>query len=351
MLIIDAHLDLAMNALNWNRNLDLEVQAIRKAEEGMTQKGRGLGTVSLPELRKAEVGICVATVICRTARPGNPKPGVASQEIAYARAQGQLAYYRLLEAQGKARILTDWKELEHHVESWQTNSDKTPLGFVLAMEGADPIVRPEQVENWYRDGLRMVGLSHYGTGVYAHGTSTEGGLIGGGKELLAEMDSLGMILDLSHLAEQAFWEALKLYQGPAVASHNNCRALVAGDRQFSDEQLKALFERSGVVGVALDAWMLYPGWIRGVTPPNVVTMEAVAEQLDHMCQVAGNSRHAAIGSDLDGGYGIEQCPCDLNTIVDLQKIPALMSKRGYSEDDISNIMHRNWLRLFQEAWT
>jgi membrane dipeptidase len=351
MLIVDAHLDISMNALDWNRNLDLDVYEIRKAEAGMTEKGRGHGTTSLPEFRKADVGVAVATVICRTDRPGNPMPGVASQELAYAWAQGQLAYYRVLVDQGKVRMIADWPTLEKHVAQWEEDPENTPLGFILAMEGADPVVWPEQVEAWWDDGLRMLGPAHYGLGIYSHGTTTEGGLTQDGERLLEVMDPLGMILDLSHLAEEAFWQALDQYQGPVVASHNNCRALVPGDRQFSDEQIEAIVERDGVIGVALDAWMLYPRWIRRVTPPSVVTMEAVADQIDHICQVAGNADHVAIGSDLDGGFGIEQCPYDLDTIADLQKIPGMLRERGYSDAEIEGIMHGNWLSLFKRAWS
>jgi membrane dipeptidase len=134
-----------------------------------------------------------------------------------------------------------------------------------------------------------------------------------------------------------------------LASHNNCRALVPGDRQYSDEQIKAIVQRGGVIGAVLDAWMLYPDWVKEVTQPSVITMDAVAAQIDHVCQVAGNSKHAAIGSDLDGGYGTEQTPGDLDTIADLQKIPDLLRKRGYGESDIAAIMHGNWLDLFRRA--
>ena len=159
-----------------------------------------------------------------------------------------------------------------------------------------------------------------------------------------------MILDLTHLAEQAFWEALERFGGPVMASHNNCRALVPGDRQFSDEQIRAIAGRGGVIGVALDAWMLYPGWIKDETSNDLVTLEAVADQIDHICQTTGGSLHAAVGSDLDGGYGTEQCPRDLDTIADLQKIPGLLRRRGYGEEEVERIMHGNWVRFFREAW-
>lgn len=351
MIIIDSHLDLAMNALQWNRDLTQGVYDIRRREAGMTQKGRGRGTVALPEMRAGQVAVCCATVIARVSYPGNPRPGYSSPEIACAVAQGQLAYYRLLEEQGEVRLIDDWPMLEAHVGQWEESvEDRLPLGFILAMEGADPILSPEQVAWWWAQGLRVVSLSHYGVSAYAHGTDTEGGLTPLGSPLLAAMEEAGMILDLTHLSDGSFWEALDAFGGPVMASHNNCRALVPGVRQFSDHQIEALIRRDGVVGVALDAWMLHPGWIKGQTQPGVVSLEAVADHIDHICQLAGDSLHAAIGTDLDGGYGTEQCPHDLDTIVDLQKIPDLLMARGYNEEDVLAIMHGNWLRMFHEAW-
>ncbi|MCZ6636346.1 MAG: membrane dipeptidase [bacterium] len=328
MILIDAHLDLAMNALNWDRNLDLPVYEIREREQGMAQKGRGRGTTTLPEMRRGEVAITVATVIARTARPNSPASGAACQEISYAKAQGQLAYYRVLESQGKVRMLSDRAGLESHLAEWNEKGNEAPIGIILSMEGADPIVWPEQVDSWWEDGLRVVSLSHYGVSAYAHGTGTEGGLTELGKPILEAMDRVGMILDLTHLADEAFWEAVDIFQGPVLASHNNCRAMVPGDRQFTDDQLKVIIERGGVIGAALDAWMLHPGWIKGETQPEVVGLEAVADHIDHVCQLAGNTKHAGIGSDLDGGYGTEQTPHDLDTIADLQKVGGLLEKRG-----------------------
>jgi membrane dipeptidase len=351
MLLIDAHLDLSMNALEWNRNLELDVETIRQAEAGMTQKGRARGTTTLPAMRQGNIGLAVATVISRTARPGSPASGTATQEISYAKTQGQLAYYRVLESQGKIRLITDRDALQNHINAWQTNSADQPIGLIISMEGADPIVSPQQVPSWHADGLRIVGLSHYGISAYAHGTGTEGGLTQQGAPLLKAMEENGIILDLTHLADQAFWEALDAYSGPVLASHNNCRALVPGDRQFSDDQLNALIQRGGVIGTALDAWMLYPGWIKDETPNTVVSLEAVANHIDHVCQLAGNAHHAAIGSDLDGGYGTEQCPHDLDTIADLQKVAALLCKRGYADADIEAVMHGNWIRFFEHAWS
>jgi membrane dipeptidase len=218
------------------------------------------------------------------------------------------------------------------------------------MEGADPILSPDQLSEWQQAGLRVLGITHYGTGRYAGGTGTELGLTEIGGELLDEMQRLGIVLDLTHCSDQAFWQALDRYSGPVLASHNNCRALVAHQRQFSDEQMRAIIERHGVVGAAMDAWMLQPGWMIGQSSNTAVSLAQVADHIDHVCQLSGNARHAAIGSDLDGGFGREQSPHDLDTIADLQKLVDILRRRGYTEGDVCGIMYANWLRLLQRVW-
>jgi len=197
-----------------------------------------------------------------------------------------------------------------------------------------------------------VGPAHYGPGRYANGTDAGGGLGGEGKALLREMERLNIILDATHLCDDAFWDAMDLFGGPVWASHNNCRALVDHNRQFSDEMIRVLVAKGAVIGGALDAWMMVPGWVRGLSTPEEAgcNLEKMLDHLDHICQLAGNTLHAAIGTDLDGAFGKEQCPYDLETIADLQNIPALLRKRGYSQADIENIMHGNWLRFLRRAW-
>jgi membrane dipeptidase len=218
------------------------------------------------------------------------------------------------------------------------------------MESADPILTPEQLPVWQEAGLRIIGPAHYGPGRYAGGTSTELGLGFEGKQLLQEMDRLGILLDLTHLSDQGFWEAIDSFAGSVLASHNNCRALVPHQRQFDNKQIHAVISRDGVIGVAFDSWMLRPGWTRGTKDNERVTLAHVADHVDHICQLAGNSQHAAIGSDLDGGFGREQSPSDLDTIADLQHLPEILSKRGYSDVDIAAILHGNWLRLLRKVW-
>lgn len=357
MLVIDAHLDLSMNALKYNRDLLNSVHTIRTQEGGIPGKGRANNTVALPEMRQGRVALSFATLLARSTGRPSPHIDYGSPAQAYGMAQGQLAYYRALEAAGHARIVTDAASLDNHWAEWQSwetetaNPEKAPpLGFVISMEGADPILEPLQLEEWQRAGLRLLGITHYGPGRYAGGTGTELGLTDLGRPLLSEMERLGILLDLTHLSDQAFWQSLEQYNGMTLASHNNCRALVPHQRQFSDEQLKAIFQRDGVIGVAFDVWMLAPGWIIGQSSNESVTLNTIVDHVDYICQLAGNSRHAAIGTDLDGGFGREQSPGDLDTIADLQQIPDLLAARGYGVDDVAAIMHGNWLRLLHAAW-
>jgi membrane dipeptidase len=355
MFTIDAHLDLSMNAMEWNRDLTRPLAEINAREQGMTDKpDRGNGTVSLPELRKGNVGLVVATQIARFVAPDNPLPGWHSPQQAWAHTQGQLAWYRAMEKQGELKQIRDWQELEAHLAYWNAGEDKSQkaIGYILSLEGADSIVTLDYLETAYENGLRALGPAHYGPGRYAYGTDSSAPLSQQGKDLLRKMDELGIILDATHLCDLAFWDALDQFQGPVWASHNNCRALVDHNRQFSDEMIKALIARGAVIGGVFDAWMLSPGWIRGESTPKArnVTLATLLDHLDHICQLAGNANHIGIGSDLDGAFGKEQCPSDLETIADLQKIPDLLRARGYSEEDVQKVMHGNWLRFLKEAW-
>jgi membrane dipeptidase len=357
MLVVDAHLDHAWNALQWNRNILESVYTIRIHEKSEHGKGRAQNTVALPEMRKGNVALCFATVLARSTGRAVPHVDYASQVQCEAIAKGQLAYYEVLERDGHIRIIRDRLQLDRQMLAWETwddlgaPPDEVPtLGFVISMEGADPIQHPSQLPLWWEAGLRVLGPTHYGSGRYAGGTGTELGLTELGVGLLDAMDGLGMILDLSHLSDQAFWASLKRFRGPVLASHNNCRALVPHQRQYSDDQLQEIMKRGGVIGVAFDAWMLLPGWIEGVSTNASVTLENVVDHIDHICQLAGNTRHAAIGSDLDGGFGREQSPRDIDTISDVQHLALLLRTRGYGDEDIAAIMNGNWLRLLRESW-
>ena len=355
MLIVDAHLDLAWNALQWNRNIQHSVYTIRTGESNLSGAGRGQGTVALPEMRQGRIALCFATLLARSTGRAIQNIDYSSPYQAYAVAQGQLAYYRALSEAGNVRLIANRKELDGHIDAWldwelDTTQAQPAAGLVISMESADPVLLPEQLPAWKESGVRIIGPAHYGPGRYAGGTSTELGLAFEGKQLLREMERLGILLDLTHLSDEAFWEAMDCFGGQVLASHNNCRALVPHQRQLDNKQIRLIISRAGVIGVAFDNWMLRPGWTRGARENERVTLAHVADHIDHICQLAGNSHHAAIGSDLDGGFGREQSPSDLDTIADLQHLTEVLSKRGYSDEDVAGIMHRNWLRLLREAW-
>lgn len=351
MFIIDAHLDLSMNALEWNRDLRKSIQEIRYLEKNLTDKpDRGLSTVSFAEMRKGNIGLCVGTLIARYVKPGNPLPGWHSQEQAWAQTQGQLAWYRAMEKAGELVQIKNLPELEAHLKNWE--QDQKAIGYILSLEGADSIVSMEYLEMAYQEGLRAIGPAHYGPGIYAQGTNATGGIGKKGRTLLQKMEALGIILDATHLCDDSFWEAMEHFNGRIWASHSNCRTLVNHNRQFADEQLKELIKRDAVIGGALDAWMMIPDWVKHQTSPVEVglSLNHLIDHMDHICQLAGNTRHIAIGTDLDGGFGREQCPADVETIADLQKLPDLLSARGYTDEDINNILHGNWLRFLRESW-
>ena len=356
MFIIDAHLDLAMNAMEWNRDLRLPVPELRDRENGLQDKpDRSRNTVSLPALREAKAGLVVATQIARFVKKGSTLPGWHSPEQAWAQTQAQLAWYRSMEDSSEMIQVTRLDALELQINKWKDSTiadSEKPIGYILSLEGADSLVKLSYLDKAYSYGLRVLGPAHYGPGRYAGGTGTDDGFSEAGKSLLKEMDRLQMILDVTHLTDLGFRQAMEIYKGPVWASHHNCRALVNNQRQLTDDQIRILLERGAVIGGVMDAWMLADGWIRGVSLPKAMGtgLNRLIDHYDHICQLAGNADHIAIGSDLDGAFGTEQSPYDLDTIADLQKLPDLLKKRGYSENDIKKILHGNWLRFLRNAW-
>ena len=354
MLIFDAHLDLAMNALEWNRDFSRPIQEIRGRERGMTDRpDRERGTVSFAEMRRGRVGLCVATQIARYVHLDNPLPGWHSPEQAWAMTQGQLAWYRAMEERGELVQIVDRAGLDRHLDAWlhAESADGKAIGYVLSLEGADSIVTLAHLERAYAQGLRAVGPAHYGPGIYANGTNASGDLGPKGRELLREMENLGIILDVTHLCDESFRDALDHFHGAVWASHSNCRALVDHNRQFSDDHIRELVQRDAVIGAVFDAWMLVPGWVRGQSTPEStgVKLATVADHIDHICQVAGDATHVGIGSDLDGAFGREQCPSDVRTIADLSRIPDLLAARGYKLHDIELIAHGNFVRFLRRV--
>jgi membrane dipeptidase len=304
--------------------------------------------VSFPELKAAGVAVGVATLIARQEQAINHPMGWTTPEACYAVAHSHLAYYRAMEKAGWVKLLRTRGEFDSHVAAAKRSPTSVPFGFVLSMECADAVLDPDDIREWYAHGLRAVGITHYGANRYGGGTRSEVGLSLEAIPLLRNIEELGIALDMTHLSDVAFAQVADRFGGRVLASHQNARKFCDWQRQFSDDQLRHVVRRGGVVGVALDAIMLQPGWVRGVTKP-AVTMERVVDNVDHVCQLAGNAIHSGIGSDLDGGYGYEQTPADLNSIADLQRLPELLARRGYSDADIDGILVGNWVRFFSEV--
>jgi len=362
-LIFDCHLDISMNAMEFNRDQRWSLEKIRRAElAGMTgavmggdaERHRGRNVVCFPELRRGRIGIVVATLIGRYSPRFHTLPGWRSPEQAWAQGQGLLAYYRTMEDCGELVQLRTWPEVEAHAARWQNATEeeaaKLPIGYLLSLEGADQIFGWKQLEKLRAEGLIALGPVHYGPGVYGHGTDDEGPLTPKGRELMKELERLGIILDVTHLCDESFWDALAHYHGPVWASHHNCRALANWNRQLADDQIKALVERGGIMGMAFDAIMMVHGWAHKRSKPEDfgLKIEKICEHIDHVCQLAGNAQHVGIGTDLDGGFGTEQTPMDLDSIADLVKIDPLLAARGYPQADIDLIFRGNYLRFLRE---
>ncbi|MGY8824346.1 MAG: dipeptidase [Candidatus Latescibacterota bacterium] len=354
-LILDSHLDLSFSALQINRDLTQPAATVRVHDAINTIESFGTCTVTLPELRKGKVGLVCGTVMSRLDKNDKwTRTGMYNQAQCYGVGRGHLAYYQALEHAGYIRFVKTIADLDNTIAAWQDPVPDTPLGLILAMESADPILDPDQVEQWYDLGLRMVSISHYGISTYSHGTGTEGGLLPAAKPLLDALGEAGIIVDVTHLTDQAHWELLDVYDGPIAASHHNCRTLTPGQRQLTDEMIRSIAERDGVIGTAFDAWMLDPNWQRQLPAyeqQTQATLATVADHIDYICQLLGTSRHCGIGTDLDGGFGTEQAPRDLNTIADLQKLVAIFKERGYDDASIHGICANNWINLFRRVWT
>src|SRR3954468_7606640 len=240
-LIFDAHLDLALNAIEWNRDLTQPLAEIRAREAHLRDKpDRGHGTVSLPEMRRGHVAVCVATQLARLEHDAySPVFGWRSSAQAGGMTQAQLAWYRAMEETGEMLAIRDRAALDAHLARWRdadgNRAAHLPIGYVRSLEGADSLISLAHLERACADGLRAIGPAHYGPGVYAQGTNTTGPFPARGLELLRVANELGLMLDVTHLSDECFGQALEKFHGAVWASHHNARALVPHQRQLADD--------------------------------------------------------------------------------------------------------------------
>jgi len=360
-LIVDLHLDLAWDALYWNRDLTLTAHQVREQEEHeppqvATDHNTGSCTVTFPEMRRGHVGIMLSTIMSRIEPRGERRDGMRTQEQAIATGRGHLAYYQSMTRRGQIKPVRNVDDLEEAVQVWRNPQDDTPIYHILSMESADPIIDPDDVEFWWNAGLRVVGPAHFGHNTYIHGTGTEGGLKPPAKALFRALREAGMILDITHMADQAVWESFDLWDGPIMASHCTCRSIVQGQRHLTDDMIRELIRRDGIIGLVFCQFFIDPeiAWTNRPSADNWVSkygMNGLNPHIKNIVKLAqGSTKNIAIGTDMDGGFGAEFTPTDVDTIADLQGFAPVLKEAGYSDDDVQGILHGNALRFFHRAW-
>ncbi len=344
--LVDAHLDLAENATLFGRSLTSSVAEIRTFE----RRAERQATVSLPDLERGGIAVAFATVtagfLAEDVGEGfEPRSALyRTSEEAEAQALTQIRLYEGWEEQGRIRLLKSVNDLDHHLRLWR--ADRRP-GLVLLMEGADPIVHVSDLPGWWQRGLRMIGLTfgdtRYGTGV-GGGSSTfkEGGLTPRGFELLEQMADVGFIWDISHLTDEGVWQGLDLGFPRVCASHANARALAPTDRHLSDEVIRAVAERGGVIGLVLYNGFLEPRW-SGDRSLSVTLDEHLRRHANHVASVCG-WEHVGIGSDLDGGFGLEESPLEVDTVADLYRVGSIVPAAVREA-----VLSANWLRFLRSS--
>lgn len=358
MFITDAHLDIGYNLINKNRDVRLPLSELRAAEPPESKSG--IPTVCIPAMREAGVGLVFATLYNLPQDLPFDDDGIIvphiykTPEEAHRLGMMQIdAYRRLIDQEADLRLVTDGPSLDEVMASHdaEPDDDVTPLiGLTLLMEGADHIRHPEETELWYEAGVRLIGPAwddtRYCAGAWRDSSQ---GLTKLGYALLEQMAGLNMILDVTHMSEVGVFQAIDSYEGRLVATHANARSIVPGERQLSDEQIRLIAERDGVIGAVLYNAFIRPGWRKG-DPKELVTLDQLIAHIDHICQVVGDADHVGIGSDLDGGLGANEIPTPLDSIADLPKIATALAEKGYEAAHIDGIMGLNWVRVLRETW-
>lgn len=355
MFVVDAHQDIAYNALCCGRDYRLPAWETRRREAGTpAAQRRGLATLGLPDALLGRVGLVFATLFTAPydRRDDSPWANLSYKTPweAHQRALQQWDYYRrLADSDGRVRLVETAADLQAVLATWEPGVEvgAHQQGLVLLMENADPILEPAQFEDWYARGVRIVGPAWEATR-YAGGTGHPGPLTSLGFELLEVMASFNAILDLSHLAETACLQALDAYPGIIIASHSNPRRFRDSDRHLTDAHILRLAERDGVMGIVLYNRFLSNRWTKG-DPKSQVPLAVAADAIDYVCQLTGSAAHVGIGSDFDGGFGAESIPDGLDTVGDIYYIGDLLRARGYTEADVDAVLGGNMLRKLRQA--
>ncbi len=352
-MLIDAHEDIAWNMLAYGRDYTHSAHEIRRQEAKNGSRAPELNGNTLlgyPDWLRGQVGIVFGTLFAPPKRRQTRKwegPAYADAEEAHRLYRQELDLYHRLadEHPDQFRLLRTRADLNAHIAEWKQKPADAPkpIGIVVLMEGAEGVRTPDELSQWWEGGVRLIGPAWAGNR-FCGGTGEPGPLTAEGSALLAAMDDVGFVLDISHMDPQAARQALEAYAGTVIASHANPAALLPetdSNRFLPDDVIDALAARDGVIGIVPFNRFLDATWKPG--DPRL-PLEKVVEHIDYICQRTGSSRHVAIGSDFDGGFGVESVPAGIDTVADLQKLAPLLAARGYTNDDIAAIFAHNWLR-------
>jgi membrane dipeptidase len=364
VLIFDGDNPMAPIAMGYRRDMTLPLEEMRRRDRSYDD----IATASLPEMRRAGMAVSILKVVSDMQREGNSIKGRNEAYRTYAIGKGQIAWYIALERMGELRIIRTRGDLRAHMAEWEAAQDSEdsratlPVGAILGLEGADSVMEPEQLGEWWDDGIRLLSIGHYGMSPYGGGTGTgtDVGLLERGPALMREMDRLGMLLDVTHTSDTSVCEALAVFEGPLLATHSNARALCNAERQLPDDLLQAVIDRDGVVGASTDTWMIWPpsapdwgtdNWVlnRKHFKRADVTLDMYVDHIEYSNRLAGDCLHSGIGGDTDGQGGRECTPDGIDSVVDYLKVAEILRARGRSEEDVENVMWRNWVRLFDRT--
>lgn len=357
MFLVDAHADLAWNALTFGRDYTLPAHVTRERERGTLTPTRNGDTLhGLADWLAGRVALIFGTLFVSPKRLAvgdwdtECYRDPAEAHRLYAR---QLDYYaRLTDSREVFRWVRTRADLEAVLATWaQPDLAQRRIGFVTLMEGADGIREPKEAEWWLERGVRIIGPAWTATR-YSGGTGEPGPLTAEGRRLLGHMADLGLMLDVSHMSDESCLQALDLFPGVVLASHANPRTLLKAparpERHLSDEMIRRLAERGGVMGMVPYNRFLDSAW----TPSDgkrTVTLAHVVAAIDHVCQVTGAASHVGLGCDFDGGFGVQATPAEIDTVADLPLLADLLRQRGYTEPDIAGVLGQNWVALLRRG--
>jgi membrane dipeptidase len=357
---IDAHEDIAWNIVTFQRDYSHSAFETRQLEASTSFPAiNGDTMLGLPEYQQAQVRLVFSTLFAGPARADAPE--IAHMPVYHTVLEAnhpywnQLGvYHQLCENHSEAfRLVLSRQQPQAHLQDWEEIDDEhksQPVGLVPLMEGAEGILSCDELPRWWEAGLRIIGLAWSGNR-YTGGTHAPGPLTAEGKDLLDAMAEIGFILDLAHMDRLAAFQALERYPGKIITSHANASRLVEhykGNRLLEDDLIRVMIERDVVIGVVPYNNFLKFGW-KNSGGREQISLRMVAEQADYICQLAGDENHVGIGTDFDGGFGLQSTPIELNSIADLPKLLPYLEVMGYNSDQCDRIASGNFLGVLESA--